>query len=100
MANFIGLVPVPGDKPLGEFIQTLIDRDFELLKQKIKELDDTVTETLEAQPEQPIEFAYAKLLNYLAKGISHPDLVALCASALWHYGGTVGIFTRESENEK
>lgn len=96
MANFIGLVPVPGDKPLGEFIKTLIDKDFELLRQKIIELNDTITETLEAEPEQPIEFAYAKLMNYLAKGISHPDLIHLCASALWHYGGTVGVFDKES----
>lgn len=83
MGDVIGLVPVPGDKPLGEFIETLIKRDREFLNKKLIELEDTIRETKES--EQPDNFAYAKMLNYLAKGISHPDLINLCAAALWEH---------------
>lgn len=81
MGNFIGLVPVPGDKPLGEFIESLIDRDSKFLRDKINELNKTIEETEES--EQPHSFAYAKLMNYLAKVMSQSDLVALCAASMW-----------------
>lgn len=82
MGDVIGLVPVPGDKPLGEFIESLIVRDTVLMDEKVQELHDTIKETLES--DQPEEFAYAKMLNYLAKGVPHPDLISVCAAALWH----------------
>lgn len=83
MGNVIGLVPVPGDSPLGEFIDKMIATDIELLQEKLGELNLTVEETKES--EQPESFAYAKLMNYLATVISHPDLLHLCAAALWSH---------------
>lgn len=87
MVNHIGLVPVPGDEPLSEFIEKMIKGDTELLGKKLGELDLTVKETKEQ--DQPDNFAYAKLMNYLATVISHPDLIHLCAAALWEIHGLI-----------
>lgn len=81
MGNVIGLTPVPDDKPLEEFINELIEKDVELLAEKLDELLGSIEETEEEK--QPKVFAYAKLMNYLAKGVTHPDLIHICCAALW-----------------
>jgi hypothetical protein len=82
MGDVIGLVPVPGDKPLGEFIQELINRDTEFLNEKLGELLSTIKETREEG--QPTNFAYAKMQNYLNKVATYPEIISLAAAGLWH----------------
>lgn len=81
MPKFIGPVPVPKDKPLGEFIESLIERDSIFLEAKQIELSNTTKQTREE--EQPVSFTYAKLLNFLNKVIEFDELVHLCAAAMW-----------------
>lgn len=81
MGDTVGLTPVPKDGDLVPFIKSLIEDHRELLFQTREELEATIEQTEFAQ--EPPEFTYAKLLNYLAQGISQPDLINLCAAALW-----------------
>ena len=81
MANTIGLTPVPKDGELVPFIKSLIEDHREFLSKTREELNGTIEQTESIQ--EPGEFAYAKLLNYLAQGITQPDLINLCAAALW-----------------
>ena len=81
MNDFIGLSPAPKDEDLLEFLKTLVQKDRRSLEETITELLKTIVETRET--DQPISFAYAKLLNYLSQGIQYRELVHLCAAALW-----------------
>ena len=76
----IGPVPVPDDENLSEFIKGIIQQNHSIVVEKLGELGDTVRETLSEN--QPKEFAYAKLLNYLSAQDT-PELIHLCAASLW-----------------
>jgi hypothetical protein len=81
-SNVIGLRPVPPDAVLEEYIKETIKKDEERLNGQLELLWDAVEESLEKG--QPEVFAYAKLLNFLASDtLDRPDLVHLCASAMW-----------------
>lgn len=87
MGNVIGFVPVPPDKPLSEFIDEIILRDTEYRNEKIEEIEDVIRQFREEG--QPVNFAYAGLLNHLNSAtpdsiITQKELVHLCASALWY----------------
>jgi hypothetical protein len=76
----VGPRALPDDADVKIFLAELIKERREILENVLQELSDTVDETLKG--EQPVEFAYGKLLNYLAaqKG---PEIIYLCAAALW-----------------
>lgn len=84
MTDHVGLVPVPSDGELVPFLQKMIDDDTASLDLHTAEVEDTIDDTVENQG-QPIEFAYAKMLNFLANDemMSRLELVHLCAAALW-----------------
>ena len=80
MAGHIGLVPVPDDGELSDFIRKMIVSDSEQCDRHTAELAETVEATREM--EEPEEFAYARMLNFL-ESLEEKDLIHLCASALW-----------------
>ena len=81
MGNIVGLTAVPEDDDLVDFIKSLIRNHRGLLLITKEELQETLAQTEEAG--EPQVFGYAKLMNFLAQGIAEPDLVNLCAAALW-----------------
>ena len=74
------LRPLPGDEDVKKYMVEIITENSEMLSKVMKELFDTISQT--RKEDQPKEFAYGKLLNYLAaqKG---PEIINLCAAALW-----------------
>ena len=81
-SNVIGLRPVPPDAAIEEFLNETISKDTEVLEGQIEQLWDTVEESLNNY--QPENFSYGKMLNFLAGNeMSKPDLVHLCAAAMW-----------------
>ena len=81
-SNVIGLHPVPPDAILEDYIKETIQKDIENLGGQLELLWDAVEESLDKG--QPEVFAYAKLLNFLASDtLDKPDLVHLCAAAMW-----------------
>ena len=81
MAGHIGLVPVPDDGELSDFIRKMIVSDSEQCDRHTAELAETVEVTREM--EEPEEFAYARMLNFLADNLEQKELIHLCAAALW-----------------
>jgi hypothetical protein len=81
----IGPRPVPDDESLSEFLDGMFLKNEKVLQEKMGELRDTITETL--QKGEPRPFAYAKLLNYL-NAQDYPQLVYLCAAAMWQLNET------------
>lgn len=81
MAGHIGLVPVPDDGELSEFIQKMIANDSETCDRHAAELAETLQFTQEAN--EPEEFAYARMLNFLADSLEQKELIHLCAAAMW-----------------
>jgi hypothetical protein len=80
--NVIGLHPVPPDAVLEEYLNETIQKDVARLDGQLELLWDAVEESLDKG--QPEVFAYAKLLNFLASDtLDKPDLVHLCAAAMW-----------------
>jgi hypothetical protein len=79
----VGLVPVPPDEELGAFLLNMVTEDSGTLDRHLAELQDTVDVTIEDK--DPEVFAYARMLNFLAKNqnMNRLELVHLCAAALW-----------------
>ena len=80
MAGHIGLIPVPDDEELSDFIRKMIENDSEACDRHTAELAETIEVTQEA--EEPEEFAYARMLNFL-ESLEDKDLIHLCAASLW-----------------
>lgn len=76
----IGLRPIP-DGNIAEFLEQLIKDHCEQADDVVEELNETIKETEDSG--QPSEFAFGKLLNYLATK-SQPELIEICAGALWN----------------
>lgn len=85
MAGRVGLTPVPDDEELIQFLTGMIAADADLCDHHIIELRETIEETLKS--EEPIEFAYARMINFLAEGIEVRELAHLCAAAMWRLHG-------------
>lgn len=86
MSNRIGLDVVPefSDEELLGFLKKTIFHDTEHCEEVLKDLIGTTDETKENG--QSEEFAYAKLMNYLA-ALPKPERIHLCAAALWKLHG-------------
>jgi translation initiation factor 2B subunit (eIF-2B alpha/beta/delta family) len=80
----IGLTPVPDDEELLRFLKKTISHDTDHLEEVMADLMGSVEETL--SKEQPEEFVYAKLMNFLAS-LERPVRIHLCAAALWKLHG-------------
>lgn len=80
----IGLTPVPDDAEIVGFLQKTISHDRDHLEEILLDLSGTVFETQEKG--QPKDFAYGKLMNYLAS-LPRPVRIHLCAAALWKLHG-------------
>lgn len=79
-------VPGPDNATLAGYFATMITKDTEEIDRHLVELSDTVVDT-ETKAE-PIEFAYAKMVNYFGSDdITVPELVHLCAAAIWKLHG-------------
>jgi len=83
MIRRVGLIPVPDDANVTEFLEKLRTENTEEMQRFLKELKDTVSETESSG--QPEVFAYGKMLTYLAteESVTQPWLINVLASALW-----------------
>jgi len=83
MIRRVGLIPVPDDANVTEFLEKLRTENTEEMQRFLKELKDTVSET--GSSGQPEVFAYGKMLTYLAteESVTQPWLINVLASALW-----------------
>ncbi|HPE52983.1 MAG TPA: hypothetical protein PK852_02590 [Mesotoga prima] len=77
----IGLRPIPSDGKIAEFLDSLIIDHTEQADEIVNELKETLEETEEEG--QPYQFAFGKLLNYLATK-NQAELIELCAGAFWN----------------
>jgi hypothetical protein len=76
----IGPKIILSDDQIERFLKDQCNEHYKLLQEKMGELNDTIEET--EKEEQPMEFAYAKLLNYL-NAQDTPTIIYLCAAAMW-----------------
>ena len=78
-----GLSPVPDDAQIDHWLQERINENDLALFDILQDLKLSIKEKEEAG--QPINFAYGKLLNYLASEqyFSNPQRIRLLAAALW-----------------
>lgn len=79
----IGLRAIPGeitDEGLDYFLETTIKEYSNKAKEKVGELNETISETENSG--QPYSFAMGKMLNYLAT-LEKPELIECLAGALW-----------------
>ena len=76
----VGLRPIPEDVDIAEFLYATMQEYRNKAKEKVKELDDTIEETIRS--DQPPIFAFGKMLNYLAT-LEKPELIELLAGSLW-----------------
>lgn len=82
MDKRIGFQVVPDDVNIAEFLEETKSGHEDRLEEILQQLLDTIKET--KNNNQPVIFAYGKLLNYLASGaISEPDIHKILAAALW-----------------
>lgn len=79
----IGLNPVPNDENIEQFLQKIIQQNRTEMENFLKELVKTIDET--EQSGQPNEFAYGKMLNYLAteESVTQAWLINSFAAAIW-----------------
>lgn len=79
----IGLTPVPDDVKIETFLKDIIYKNREEMENFLKELIKTVDETEDSG--QPNEFAYGKMMNYLAteESVTQPWLINMLAAAMW-----------------
>lgn len=82
MPRRVGLVPVPDDANLEQFMQTQIDEHDELLYALLSQFQLTIEETI--QSGQPFNFAYGKLINFInSDEIPEIDRIKLLSAAVW-----------------
>lgn len=81
----IGPRSIPPDADLKELLSELIKENGIVLIQKGAELIDAIQEF--EQNNEPREFAYGRLLNYL-NAQAKPELIYLCAAAMWELYGS------------
>lgn len=74
--------PVPDDEQLAAWLQEQVDENDKKLLEVLMDLEET---RIKRREEGPAEvFAYGKLLNFLrSEEFTEPDLIRLCAAALW-----------------
>lgn len=77
----IGIRAIPDDADIAKFLESLIQEYNKKTIEKVKELNETIKETENSG--QPAEFAFGKMLNYLAT-LEKPELIELLAGALWN----------------
>ncbi|AAN02117.1 gp63 [Mycobacterium phage Barnyard] len=99
MTRRIGFEPVPDftDEELVQFLQKTITNDTDHLEEVLIDLLGTVEET--RANGQNVEFAYAKLMNWLT-GLPKPVRIHLCAAALWKLHGQENAEIRPLHHEE
>jgi hypothetical protein len=80
--------PVPDDENIAEWL----DEKEEIHEAIVNEMLDAINGVIDQTRSEgePDIFAYGKLLNYLAStDIKQPELIAICAAALWWLHGEI-----------
>ena len=82
MEKRVGFQIVPEDVNVAEFLEEIKTAHEDKLEGILQQLLDTIKET--KNNNQPVIFAYGKLLNYLASGtLSELEVHKILAAALW-----------------
>lgn len=82
MAGRVGLEPVPDDENIANWLTERSLKHEEIVGEVLTGIEGLRAEVKEDG--EPDIFAYGKLLNFLAsEEVSQPELIAICAGALW-----------------